>query len=113
MLELAAGIGRFTGILAQKAKSLTVVELIENFIKANQKTNGVEWQLKCIYLLCMYYDLISSFSSGHMKNIRFMHKDASKLAFDNDVFDIIFSSWILIYLTDEEVSAWDFPHSFS
>ena len=60
MLELAAGIGRFTGILAQKAKSLTVVELIENFIKANQKTNGVEWQLKCIYLLCMYYDLISS-----------------------------------------------------
>ena len=48
-----------------------------------------------------------------MKNIRFMHKDASKLVFDNDVFDIIFSSWILIYLTDEEVSAWDFPHSFS
>ena len=53
MLELAAGIGRFTGILAKKAKSLTVVELIENFIKANQKTNGVEWQLKCIYLLCI------------------------------------------------------------
>ena len=44
-----------------------------------------------------------------MKNIRFMHKDASKLAFDNDVFDIIFSSWILMYLTDEEVSAWGFP----
>ena len=44
-----------------------------------------------------------------MKNIRFMHKDASKLAFENDVFDIIFSCWILMYLTDEEVSAWVFP----
>ena len=40
MLELAAGIGRFTGILAKKAKSLTVVEFMENFIKANQEANG-------------------------------------------------------------------------
>ena len=40
VLELAAGIGRFTGDLADKAKFVTVVEFMESFIKANIQANG-------------------------------------------------------------------------
>ena len=40
MLELAAGIGRFTGDLADQAAFVTVVEFMEKFIKANIKANG-------------------------------------------------------------------------
>ena len=40
MLELAAGIGRFTGDLADQAKFVTVVEFMETFIRANMKANG-------------------------------------------------------------------------
>ena len=40
VLELAAGIGRFTGDLADKAKFVTVVEFMETFIKANIQANG-------------------------------------------------------------------------
>ena len=40
VLELAAGIGRFTGDFADKAKFLTVVEFMETFMKANIQANG-------------------------------------------------------------------------
>ena len=40
VLELAAGIGRFTGDLADKAKFVTVVEFMETFMKANIQANG-------------------------------------------------------------------------
>ena len=40
VLELAAGIGRFTGDLADQAKFVTVVEFMETFMKANMKANG-------------------------------------------------------------------------
>ena len=39
VLELAAGIGRFTGDIADQAKFVTVVEFMEKFIKANIKAN--------------------------------------------------------------------------
>ena len=40
MLELAAGIGRFTGDLADQAAFVTVVEFMETFMKANIETNS-------------------------------------------------------------------------
>jgi phosphoethanolamine N-methyltransferase len=81
VLELAAGIGRFTGTIADKAGHLEVVEFMENFIKANKETNG------------------------HRKNVNFVQKDVTTLEYSDNSFDLIFSCWILMYLTDPEVSA--------
>ena len=38
-----------------------------------------------------------------MENIKFIHEDATKLKFENNVFDIVFSCWLLMYLSDGEV----------
>ena len=54
MVELGSGIGRFTPILAAKAKSVTAVEFVEDFSKENERVNG------------------------HMENIKFVCKNAQK-----------------------------------
>ncbi|KAJ0397192.1 hypothetical protein ATCC90586_007630 [Pythium insidiosum] len=79
VLELAAGIGRYTGILGARAKTLTAVEFIEDFHKANERTNG------------------------HMKHITFLCKDVVELEMEPQSLDVIFSNWIFMYLSDEEV----------
>ncbi|CAI5740325.1 unnamed protein product [Peronospora destructor] len=81
VLELAAGIGRFTSILAKNAKSVTAVEFIAGFHEANVNTNG------------------------YLKNIEFLCKDVVTLESKPNSFDVIFSNWIFMYLGDEEVEA--------
>ncbi|CAH0474093.1 unnamed protein product [Peronospora belbahrii] len=81
VLELAAGIGRFTSILGKTAKSVTAVEFIEDFHKANIATNG------------------------QMENIKFLCRDVVTLENERHSFDVIFSNWIFMYLGDEEVKA--------
>ncbi|KAF3785384.1 Phosphoethanolamine N-methyltransferase 3 [Nymphaea thermarum] len=81
VLELGAGIGRFTGELAKTARSVTAIDFIESVIKKNESVNG------------------------HFKNVKFMCADAASpdLQFPPESFDIIFSNWLLMYLSDEEV----------
>ncbi|KAI9992734.1 hypothetical protein PInf_014602 [Phytophthora infestans] len=79
VLELAAGIGRFTFIIGKSAKSLTAVEFIEDFHKANVATNG------------------------HLDNVTFLCQDVVNLEAEPNSFDVIFSNWIFMYLGDEEV----------
>ncbi|TYZ59744.1 hypothetical protein PybrP1_009819 [[Pythium] brassicae (nom. inval.)] len=81
VLELAAGIGRYTGILAQTAKSVTAVEFIQDFHDANAKTNG------------------------HLGNITFLCQDVVHMEAEPNSFDVIFSNWIFMYLSDDEVKA--------
>lgn len=81
VLELAAGIGRYTSVIASKAKSVTAVEFIEDFIKVNADTNG------------------------HLGNIKFLCKDVVNLEAEPNSFDVIFSNWIFMYMEDEEVKA--------
>ncbi|KAF4323930.1 hypothetical protein BBO99_00002355 [Phytophthora kernoviae] len=81
VLELAAGIGRYTSVIAKKAKSVTAVEFIEDFIKVNATTNG------------------------HLGNINFLCKDVVNLEASPNSFDVIFSNWIFMYMEDEEVKA--------
>ncbi|GMF46221.1 unnamed protein product [Phytophthora lilii] len=81
VLELAAGIGRFTSIIGKTAKSVTAVEFIEDFHKANVATNG------------------------HLENVTFLCKDVVNLEAEPNSFDVIFSNWIFMYLGDEEVKA--------
>lgn len=81
VLELGAGIGRFTGELAKEAEHVVALDFIENVIKKNEDING------------------------HFKNITFMCADVTSpdLKFENNSIDLIFSNWLLMYLSDEEV----------
>ncbi|CAJ1936602.1 unnamed protein product [Sphenostylis stenocarpa] len=83
VIELGAGIGRFTGELAQKAGQLLAVDFIESAIKKND----------CI--------------NGHHKNVKFLCADVTSPNMSNSVsegsVDVIFSNWLLMYLSDNEV----------
>ncbi|KAM5570419.1 hypothetical protein ABKV19_011195 [Rosa sericea] len=81
VLELGAGIGRFTGELAQKAGQLIAMDFIDNVIKKNESING------------------------HHKNVKFMCADVTSpdLKISEESVDLIFSNWLLMYLSDEEV----------
>ncbi|KAG8086294.1 hypothetical protein GUJ93_ZPchr0010g10943 [Zizania palustris] len=81
VLELGAGIGRFTGELAKEAGHVIALDFIESVIKKNENTNG------------------------HCKNITFMCADVASpnLKIEDNSIDLIFSNWLLMYLSDEEV----------
>nr|ABG57185.1 phosphoethanolamine N-methyltransferase [Salicornia europaea] len=81
VLELGAGIGRFTGELAEKAGQVIALDFIDKAIKKNE-----------------YID-------GHYKNVKFMCADVTSptLNFPPNSLDVIFSNWLLMYLSDEEV----------
>ncbi|RWR77402.1 phosphoethanolamine N-methyltransferase 1-like protein [Cinnamomum micranthum f. kanehirae] len=81
VLELGAGIGRFTGELAKKAGQVLAVDFIESVIKKNESTNG------------------------HFKNVSFMCADVTSpdMKILPESLDLIFSNWLLMYLSDDEV----------
>jgi phosphoethanolamine N-methyltransferase len=79
ILELGAGIGRFTGQLADKAKHLTAVDFSENFVTKNRQTHQ------------------------QYANITFCCADVMQLSFTTDTFDLVFSNWLLMYLNDRDV----------
>ncbi|XP_006393388.2 uncharacterized protein LOC18011018 isoform X2 [Eutrema salsugineum] len=81
VLELGAGIGHFTGELAQKAGEVIALDFIESAIKKNASVNG------------------------HYKNVKFMCADVRSpdLKITDASIDLIFSNWLLMYLSDKEV----------
>ncbi|KAI5382486.1 phosphomethylethanolamine N-methyltransferase [Lathyrus oleraceus] len=81
VIELGAGIGRFTGELAQKAGQLIAVDFIESAIKKNESING------------------------HYKNVKFLCADVTSpnMPISEGSVDVIFSNWLLMYLSDNEV----------
>jgi len=81
VLELAAGIGRYTGLIGQTAKSVTAVEFMPDFHKANVATNG------------------------HLQHVSFVCQDVVEFDSPANAFDVIFSNWIFMYLSDDEVRA--------
>ncbi|CAF1248728.1 unnamed protein product [Rotaria sordida] len=78
VLELGAGIGRFTKRFAQLAKSVVAVDFMESFLEKNRAENS------------------------HYGTVEFLHQDATQLSFEPNSFDIIFSNWLFMYLSDEE-----------
>lgn len=83
VLELGAGIGRFTGELAKKAGQIVALDFIESAIKKNESING------------------------NLKNTKFICADVTspELYFSAESVDLIFSNWLLMYLSDQEVVA--------
>ncbi|XP_072013647.1 uncharacterized protein [Amphiura filiformis] len=79
VLELGAGIGRFTGELAQEASHVTAVDFMEQFISKNKEQHG------------------------HLGNIDFRQADVTTLELPKNSFDVIFSNWLMMYLADEEI----------
>ncbi|XP_052180415.1 phosphomethylethanolamine N-methyltransferase-like [Diospyros lotus] len=81
ILELGAGIGRFTGELAKKAGQVIALDFVESVIKKNENING------------------------HYKNVKFMCADVTspELNFSAESMDLVFSNWLLMYLSDKEV----------
>ncbi|RUS82646.1 hypothetical protein EGW08_009599 [Elysia chlorotica] len=81
VIELGAGIGRFTSELAKTAKKVIAVDFMDSFLKKNEEDNG------------------------HMGNIEFIVGDVTKLEQPEESLDLIFSNWLLMYLDDIEVQA--------
>ncbi|XP_074583787.1 phosphoethanolamine N-methyltransferase 2-like isoform X1 [Curcuma longa] len=81
VLEIGAGIGRFTGELAKEAGHVLALDFIESVIKKNESLNG------------------------HYKNASFLCADVTSpnLPIKADSIDLIFSNWLLMYLSDKEV----------
>ncbi|KAG6413723.1 hypothetical protein SASPL_126437 [Salvia splendens] len=81
VLELGAGIGRFTIELAKTAGQVIALDFIESVIKKNEAING------------------------HHKNVKFICADVTSpdLTFPEGSLDVIFSNWLLMYLSDKEV----------
>jgi phosphoethanolamine N-methyltransferase len=81
VLELGAGIGRFTGELAKTAGHVLAMDFIESVIKKNESING------------------------HCKNVSFVCADVTSpdLVIEDNSIDLIFSNWLLMYLSDQEV----------
>ncbi|RZC61268.1 hypothetical protein C5167_023026, partial [Papaver somniferum] len=87
VLELGAGIGRFTGELAKEAGQVIALDFIENVIKKASH--------------CFINEAIN----GHYKNVKFMCADVTspELQISPGSVDLIFSNWLLMYLSDSEV----------
>jgi len=81
VLELGAGMGRYTALFAEKKlKELHAVDFMEASIKKNETLHG------------------------HIPGFTFEQADVTKLNVDKQ-YDVVFSNWLMMYLTDKEVDA--------
>lgn len=78
VLDLGAGIGRFTRQFAKQAKKVFSVDLCEHFIEENQRL------------------------SGTFHNIKWMTKDVMELQFPRNSIDLVFMNSLMMYLEDED-----------
>jgi phosphoethanolamine N-methyltransferase len=79
MVELGAGIGRLTGDLAARAKSVIACDFIEASIKKNEEMHA------------------------SLGNVEFLCADATKMDLPAGSLDVVFSNWLLMYFDDREV----------
>lgn len=81
VLELGAGIGRFTGHIAKLANQVTAVDFMQNFLDKNREDNG------------------------YRGNITFLQADVTHLELPDNSYDFVFSNWLFMYLNDTELMA--------
>jgi len=79
VLELGAGIGRYTKHFAVLAQWVTVVDFVEKFIEQNKINNP---------------DVL---------NITYSCKNVIDIEFPSQTFDFIFVNWLFMYLEDKDV----------
>ncbi|XP_051778199.1 uncharacterized protein LOC114646349 [Erpetoichthys calabaricus] len=81
VLELGAGIGRYTKHLVKVARHVTAVDFMQKFLDKNKEDNG------------------------HYSNVDFLQADVTCLQFPDNRFDLIFSNWLFMYLSDTELES--------
>ncbi|KAI6184074.1 Methyltransferase type 11 domain containing protein [Aphelenchoides bicaudatus] len=79
VVDIGAGIGRFTTNFAPKAKHVLSVDFIESFIEQNKVRNS------------------------HFDNITFQTNDALGFEVESESVDLMFSNWLMMYLEDSDV----------
>eukprot|EP01036_Dinobryon_divergens_P037133 gene37133-48509_t len=79
VLELGAGIGRFSSGLAEKAASVVAVDFVDASCKINRDSNA------------------------KLTNLTVVCEDVLKLTFPPNSFEIVFINWLHMYLSDDEV----------
>nr|CAD2180767.1 unnamed protein product [Meloidogyne enterolobii] len=79
VVDIGAGIGRFTTEFAKKARKVVSTDFVASFIEKNRERNVA------------------------FNNIEWRVGDAVKLDFEEGSIDIVFTNWLLMYLVDEEV----------
>eukprot|EP00483_Globobulimina_turgida_P010463 UN10484 len=80
VVELGAGVGRFTGDLASRASTVLAVDFVDKFLIENKSR------------FCAQYP-----------HIDYLCRDVTKLELDDESYDFVFSNWLMMYLDDEEI----------
>ena len=79
ILELGAGIGRYTSHFAHVASHITAVDFVEKFLDQNR------------------------IETAQFDNISYCCSDVMDLEFEPGSFDFIFMNWLLMYLDDQQM----------
>jgi len=79
VLELGAGIGRLTAELLKEAAEVIACDFMEKLIEENKKQNGQH------------------------SNVKFVTEDVTQLQCEPNSLDVVFSNWLLMYLSDHEI----------
>ncbi|CAJ0576490.1 unnamed protein product, partial [Mesorhabditis spiculigera] len=78
-VDIGAGIGRFTTVLAQTARWVLTTDFIDSFIKKNKERNA------------------------QFDNVHYQVGDAVHLRMEDSSVDLVFTNWLMMYLSDREV----------
>lgn len=108
VLELGAGIGRFTGALARRGASrVHAVDFMENLIQevCPQRSllclaHGADAALRCVALGPQ-----NEKQHANLGNTSFEAADVMQMALAAGSFDLVFTNWLFMYLNDAELSA--------
>lgn len=79
VVDIGAGIGRFTTIFSHTARHVTSTDFIESFIAKNKERNAAA------------------------KNIKYVVSDAAHLQLPPNSVDLVFTNWLMMYMSDHEV----------
>ena len=80
ILELGAGIGRYTSHFAHLASHVTAVDFVKKFLDQNRR------------------------ETAKFTNISYYCADVMDLEFEPESFDFIFMNWLLMYLDDQQMT---------
>lgn len=79
VVDVGAGVGRFTAEFAPRARAVVAVDLLQHALDKNRARNAAH------------------------ANIEYVCADAMSLKLESGSVDLVFSSWLLMYLSDDEV----------
>ncbi|MFC1944480.1 methyltransferase domain-containing protein [Chloroflexota bacterium] len=79
ILELGAGIGRYTSHFVQAARHVIAVDFVEKFLEENRR------------------------ATAHFNNALYYCADVMDMEFEDGSFDFVFINWLLMYLDDSQI----------